>query len=126
VLHAGHACRELKAKTGTAGGELSICEDHALGLEEGLMALVGPGSGAFFERAEEVEDYKVRRSPLGSRAAAAADCPCVAGQRSIGRALRSLVQYTLEALAGTCFVCRGKLVAEGCSLCGMACVQVGH
>ena len=50
-------CRELKAKD---GGDLGICEGHALGLEDGLVVLAGEGDAAFFERAEEVEDYKVR------------------------------------------------------------------
>ena len=50
-------CRELKAKD---GGDVEVCGGHALALEDGAVVLAGEGDAAFFERAEEVEDYKVR------------------------------------------------------------------
>ena len=52
--------RELKAKAGAPGAELPICEGHALSLADGAVVLAGVGTSEFFERAEEVEDYKVR------------------------------------------------------------------
>jgi hypothetical protein len=53
------AYRELKAKSGTPGTELDICEEHSLGITDGVVILHGAGGPPFFERAEEVEDCKV-------------------------------------------------------------------
>lgn len=36
-----------------------MCGGHRLACADGLVCLEGPGSAAFFERAEEVEDCKV-------------------------------------------------------------------
>ena len=52
-------CRELKARGGEPGTELEICEGHSLELADGAVILNGDGTSAFFEHAEEVEDYKV-------------------------------------------------------------------
>ena len=41
------------------GAELPICEGHSLSLADGAVVLGGVGTSEFFERAEEVEDYKV-------------------------------------------------------------------
>lgn len=55
------AYRELKpSKAGALGTELDVCEGHALSLADGIVSLHGNGNTIFFERAEEVEDCKVR------------------------------------------------------------------
>ena len=61
------AYRELKAsKAGVPGTELEVCEEHSLGMSEGIVSLHGVGTYSFFERAEEVEDCKVAFSKLCS------------------------------------------------------------
>ena len=54
-----HACRELRAKTGAAGEEMEVCEAHNLSIADGVVMLLGEGDPSFFERAEEVEEFKV-------------------------------------------------------------------
>ncbi len=36
-----------------------MCEGHNLSIAEGVVTLLGEGDPAFFERAEEVEEFKV-------------------------------------------------------------------
>ena len=36
-----------------------MCEGHSLSIADGVVTLAGPGDPAFFERAEEVEEFKV-------------------------------------------------------------------
>lgn len=55
--------RALRSRPGgpaeEAGG-LAVCDGHRLSVADGAVRLEGPGSAAFFERAEEVEDCKAR------------------------------------------------------------------
>ena len=37
-----------------------MCEGHKLSIAEGVVTLLGEGDPSFFERAEEVEEFKVR------------------------------------------------------------------
>ena len=53
------ACRELRAKAGAPGEEMDICEGHSLSIADGIVTLLGEGDPSFFERAEEVEEFKV-------------------------------------------------------------------
>ena len=39
-----------------------MCEGHSLSIAEGVVTLLGAGDSAFFERAEEVEEFKVHLS----------------------------------------------------------------
>ena len=44
---------------------MEVCEGHSLSIADGVVTLAGAGAPSFFERAEEVEEFKVRlRSPL--------------------------------------------------------------
>ena len=52
--------RELRAK---AGEEMEVCDDHNLSIADGVVTLLGEGDPSFFERAEEVEEFKVRMAP---------------------------------------------------------------
>ena len=56
------ARRDLRAKAGAPGEDMEICDGHNLSIADGVVMLLGEGDPAFFERAEEVEDFKVRRS----------------------------------------------------------------
>lgn len=51
--------RALRPRPCGAGEALDVCGGHRLACADGLVCLEGPGSAAFFERAEEVEDCKV-------------------------------------------------------------------
>ena len=58
-------CRELRAsKTGAPGEEMEVCEGHNLSVADGMVTLLGEGDPSFFERAEEVEEFKVSSSAL--------------------------------------------------------------
>ena len=54
-----HVSRELRAKAGAPGEEMEICDDHNLSIADGVVTLLGEGDPSFFERAEEVEEFKV-------------------------------------------------------------------
>ncbi len=57
------ACRELRAsKAGAPGEEMEVCEGHHLSIVDGVVTLLGEGDPSFFERAEEVEEFKVAAS----------------------------------------------------------------
>lgn len=59
------ACRELRAsKAGAPGEEMEVCEGHNLSIADGVVTLLGEGDPSFFERAEEVEEFKVSSSAL--------------------------------------------------------------
>ena len=59
------ARRELRAsKAGAPGEEMEICEGHNLSIADGVVTLLGEGDPFFFERAEEVEEFKVSSSAL--------------------------------------------------------------
>ena len=38
---------------------MEICEGHSLSIADGVVTLLGEGDPSFFERAEEVEEFKV-------------------------------------------------------------------
>ena len=45
---------------------MEVCEGHNLSIAEGVVTLLGEGDPSFFERAEEVEEFKVCIALQGS------------------------------------------------------------
>ena len=41
---------------------MEVCEGHSLSIVDSIVTLLGAGDPAFFERAEEVEEFKVHLS----------------------------------------------------------------
>ena len=46
--------------------QLELCPEHLLSVADGCVSVKGVGSAEFFERAEEVEDFKVRHLLISS------------------------------------------------------------